>query len=80
MPEAAFYAYAAPEPAGFKVARVGPAAAFYSPDFNEFLIKYDDVRRAPSPRAALLDFLQSTYEAGAELGGWNRAELERPKR
>jgi hypothetical protein len=77
MPEAAFYAYTAPEPAGFKTARVRPAAAFYSPDFNEFLIKYDDVRRAASPRAALLDFLQSTYEAGANLGGWNRGELER---
>jgi hypothetical protein len=56
MPEAAFYAYAAPEPPGFKTARVGPSAAFYSPDFNQFLIKYDDVRRAASPRAALLDF------------------------
>jgi uncharacterized protein DUF5996 len=80
MPEAAFYAYAAPEPAGFQTARVGPAAAFYSADLNEFLIKYEDVRRAPSPRAALLDFLQSTYEAGAELGAWNRAELERAER
>jgi hypothetical protein len=77
MPEAAFYSYAAPEPDGFKTARIRPAAAFYSPDFNDFLIKYEDVRRAASPRAALLDFLQSTYEAGAELGGWNRAELER---
>jgi hypothetical protein len=80
MPEAAFYAYAAPEPAGFKTARVGPAGAFYSPDFSEFLIKYEDVRRAASPRKALLDFLQTTYEAGAELGGWNRADLERTER
>jgi uncharacterized protein DUF5996 len=80
MPEAAFYAYAAPEPAGFKTARIGPAGAFYSPEFSDFLIKYDDVRRAASPRAALLDFLQSTYAAGAELGGWNRAELERAER
>jgi hypothetical protein len=77
MPEAAFYAYAAPEPPGFKTARVGPAGAFYSAEFNDFLIKYEDVRRAASPSAALLDFLQSTYEAGADLGGWNRAELER---
>ena len=77
MREAAFYAYAAPEPAGFKTARVGPAGAFYSPDFNEFLITYENVRQAASPRAALLEFLQSTYEAGAELGGWNRIELER---
>ena len=77
MQEAAFYAYAAPEPPGFKTARVGPSGAFYSPDFNEYFIRYEDVRRAPSPRAALLDFLQSTYEAAAELGGWNRTELER---
>jgi hypothetical protein len=77
VPEATFYAYAAPEPAGFKTAPVGPAGAFYSSDFNEFLIRYEDVRRAASPRAALLEFLQSTYEAAAALGGWNRAELER---
>jgi hypothetical protein len=57
MPEPAFYAYAAPEPAGFKTAGVRPAAAFYSADFNEFLITCEGVRRAPSPRAALLDFL-----------------------
>jgi len=75
--EPAFYAYAAPEPAGFKDARVGPAAAFYSTDFNEFILKYDDVRRAVSPRDALLQFLQTTYDAGAALGNWNRAELER---
>jgi uncharacterized protein DUF5996 len=75
--EPAFYAYAAPEPAGFKDARVGPAAAFYSTDFNEFILKYDDVRRAASPRDALLQFLQTTYDAGASLGNWNRAELER---
>jgi hypothetical protein len=78
--EAAFYAYAAPEPAGFKEVRVGPAAAFYSPEFNDFVIKYEDVRRAATPRAALLDFLQSTYDAGADLGGWNRADLERAER
>jgi hypothetical protein len=76
VPEAAFYAYAAPEPAGFKDARVEPAAAFYSADFNEFILRYEDVRRAPSPRDALLQFLQSTYDAGAALGNWNRAELE----
>ena len=76
--EPAFYAYAAPEPAGFKDALVEPAAAFYSADFNEFMLKYDDVRRAASPRDALLQFLQTTYDAGAALGSWNRAELERP--
>jgi hypothetical protein len=80
MQEAAFYAYAAPEPAGFKAARIDPAGAFYSPDLKNFLLKYEDVRRAESPRATLLDFLQSTYVAAAELGGWNRAELERAER
>jgi hypothetical protein len=75
--EPAFYAYAAPEPPGFKAARVGPAAAFYSADLGEFILKYDDVRRAASPRQALLEFLQGTYDAGAELGHWDRAELER---
>ena len=73
----AFYAYAAPEPAGFKTASVGPDAAFYSADFNEFILKYDDVRRSPAPREALLQFLESTYAAGATLGEWNRKALER---
>ena len=77
MQEAAFYAYAAPEPPGYKTARVRPGAAFYSTDFNEFVLKYDDVRTAASPHDALMEFLQSTYEAGATLASWNRAELER---
>jgi Family of unknown function (DUF5996) len=77
MPEPAFYAYAAPEPDGFKAARVGPVGAFYSTDFGEFLLKYEDVRTASSPRQALLEFLQTTYEAGATLAQWNRKELER---
>jgi hypothetical protein len=77
LQEAAFYAYAAPEPPGYKTARVGPRGAYYSPDFNEFILKYDDVRSAPSPPDALMEFLESTYEAGAALAGWNRAELER---
>lgn len=73
----AFYAYAAPEPAGFAEQKVKPAAAFYHPQLKEFLLMYDDVRRAASPWQALMDFLQSTYEAGANLGNWNRGELER---
>ena len=77
MQEAAFYAYAVPEPPGYKAAHVGPRAAFYSADLNEFILKYDDVRTAPSPRDALMEFLQSTYEAGATLASWNRQELER---
>ena len=57
--------------------RIGPAASFYSPDFNNFILKYEDVRQAASPRDALLEFLQSTYDAGATPANWNRAELER---
>jgi hypothetical protein len=77
MAEPAFYAYAAPEPAGFDAARVEPASAFYSKDLGEFLLKYADVRTAPAPRERLLEFLQTTYAAAATLAGWNRNELER---
>jgi hypothetical protein len=73
----AFYSYAAPEPPGFKDARVRPAQAYYSPEFSNFLLLYDDVRAAADPRAMLLEFLQSTYEAAAILGRWDRANLER---
>jgi hypothetical protein len=73
----AFYAYAAPEPAGFAAQSAQPAAAFYHPQMKEFLLMYDDVRRAPAPRQALLSFLQSTYDAGANLAHWDRKELER---
>jgi len=74
---AAFYAYAAPEPAGFAQQSVQPSAAFYHPNLHEFLLMYDDVRKAASPREALLSFLQSIYEAGANLAQWDRKELER---
>jgi hypothetical protein len=74
---AAFYAYAAPEPAGFAAEKVKPSAAFYHPQMKEFLLMYDDVRRAATPREAVLEFLQSTYEAGANLAQWDRKELER---
>ena len=73
---AAFYTYAAPEPPGFKTAPVQPEKAFYSP-MGEFLLMYDDIRQSPEPEKLLLEFLQSTYEAGATLGNWPRAELER---
>jgi len=76
--DAAFYAYAAPESEGFKSQRVLPAKAFYSGEKNEFFLMYEDMRQADSPEQVLLDFFQSTYEAGATLGNWNRAELERP--
>ena len=77
VPYAAFYAYAYPEPSGFAQARVRPAAAFYSGDLHEFVLPYDSVREADSPDDALLDFLQATYEAAANLGKWDRATLER---
>ena len=75
--QAAFYCYAAPEPMGFAQHSVHPAQAFYHPQLNEFLLMYDDVRQSPDPRVRLLEFLDSAYAAGAELGGWNRWELER---
>jgi uncharacterized protein DUF5996 len=75
--DAAFYSYTVPEPAGFKDAHVLPAAAFYQKDVGEFLLTYEDVRKSESPTKTLLDFCQSTYEAGATLGNWPRADLER---
>jgi hypothetical protein len=72
-----FYSYVYPEPAGYKTARVRPAAARYDDTLREFVLPYDEVRRAPSPDEALLEFAQSTYEAAAGLAGWNRAALER---
>ena len=77
VPHAAFYSYAYPEPAGFADAKVEPDGAFYSKDLREFLLPYDAVRLAPSPDEMLLKFLQSTYEAAANLGGWERRSLER---
>jgi hypothetical protein len=72
-----FYAYAYPEPAGFATAPVKPAGAFYSAEFREFILAYDAVRQSPAPDATLLEFLQTTYEAAADLGKWDRAALER---
>ena len=73
---AAFYSYAYPEPAGFRSAAVKPAGAVYNSAIGEFLLPYDDVRSAPDPDAALLAFLQSTYDAAADAGKWDRAALE----
>jgi hypothetical protein len=73
---AAYYAYAAPQPAGMADEPALPAAAFWSKELSEFILMYDDVRRGPSPRDALLDFLESTYAAGAKLAKWDRASLE----
>jgi len=77
LAEPAFYAYAAPEPAGLKVATVQPAAASYNTDFNEFILPYEAVRTAPSPSDALTAFLTTTYDAAATLAGWDRTSLER---
>jgi hypothetical protein len=74
----AFYSYAYPTPAGFRERKVRPAAAFFHEKLGEFVLPYDDVRRARDPEAVLLGFLQSTYEAAAELGRWDRAALEAP--
>jgi hypothetical protein len=75
--DAAFYSYTVPEPQGFKEARVRPDAAHYEKQLGEFLLMYENVRKAESPSAALLDFCQTTYEAGANLGHWERNALER---
>lgn len=75
--EPAYYAYMAPEPPGLSTASIRPGTAWYSPEVSEFLLRYEDVRTAENPDAVLLDFLQSTYEAGANLARWDRDALER---
>ncbi len=79
FPHPAFYAYAYPEPSGFADAKVRPGEASYNRDMREFLLPYDAVRLAPSADEMLLSFLQSTYEAAADLGGWDRKSLERSR-
>jgi hypothetical protein len=76
-PEAAFYAYAYPEPAGFPAAAVRPAAAHFDPKVGEFILPYDAVRRSSDPDADVLAFFESTYAAAADLAHWDRAALER---
>ena len=76
--DASFYAYAVPEPPGLKTARVRPAAARYDEVLGEFILPYEAVRMAPNPDEALMQFLESTYEAAADLGRWPRRDLERP--
>jgi hypothetical protein len=72
----AFYSYGYPAPAGFGDARVAPDAAYFDKKLGEFVLPYDAVRRSGDPDATLMAFLQSTYEAEANLGGWDRAALE----
>jgi hypothetical protein len=76
--DAAFYAYAIPEPGGFRRERVRPDAAAYSDTLKEFLLPYDRVRREADPARAILDFAQSTYDAGASLAGWPKESLAYP--
>ena len=77
LDHASFYSYAAPEPEGFRTARVQPAEAYYSEPLGGFYLPYDAVRTAADPSRMLLDFCQSTYVAAADLGKWDRAALER---
>jgi Family of unknown function (DUF5996) len=77
MEQPIFYSYAYAEPAGFKAAPVRPETASYAAEMGEFILPYDAVRQAAAPDEALLDFLQSTYEAAANLAHWDRATLER---
>lgn len=76
--KAAFYCYAAPSPANLNAAAIQPAAAFWDSGLGEFILPYDDVRTSASPEATLLAFLDSTYNAAADLAQWDRKTLERP--
>jgi hypothetical protein len=79
MPDPIFYSYAYPEPSGFPEAKVKPANASYNPQLKEFVLRYDDLRKAASPDAALLEFARSTYDAASTLGDWDRAALAEVK-
>jgi hypothetical protein len=72
-----FYSYTAPAPAGLDKETIRPSAALYSNEMSEFILPYDAVRESDSPDGDLLEFLESTYDAGARLSNWDRAELER---
>ena len=78
VPGPAFYSYAYPEPDGYRDWKVRPEGAYYSTDLSEYLLPYDAVRMAEDPDAALMAFLESTYDAAAELGRWDRIGLKRP--
>jgi hypothetical protein len=79
--EAAFYSYTTPEPAGLAnvvgQGKIRPTETFYNSEMKEFFLLYDDVRKSDSPEQTLMDFCQTTYEAGANLANWDRAALER---
>ena len=77
LPEAAFYAYAVPQPAGLADAAVQPSQAYFHPELSEFILPYEAVQRSASPEQTLKAFLQSTWERAAELGQWDRVAVER---
>jgi Family of unknown function (DUF5996) len=77
VPRPIFFSYAYPSPEGFSDVEVRPSEAGWNTDMREFVLDYDAVRRAPSPDAALMEFLQTTYEGAARQAGWDRAALER---
>ena len=79
MPYPVFYAYAYPEPAGFSETSIMPGKARYDTTLREFVLPYDEVRKAASPDAMLIEFLQGSYEAAAKYGGWDRQALERAR-
>jgi hypothetical protein len=79
IPYAAFYSYAYPEPPDFAAAPVEPGGAFYSNELKEFILPYDTVRESASPDETLLQFLQTTYAAAANLSKWDRGSLERAR-
>ena len=76
LDQASFYSYAAPEPAGYRDARIA-SPVYYNESLSGFYLRYDDLRNSTNPEALLLDFCHTTYNAAAELGKWNRNELER---
>jgi hypothetical protein len=76
--EPAFYAYAYPEPEGYRERPVEPGEAYYHQELGEFVLPYEAVRSADDPDGALMSFLETTYAAAADLGGWDRQALERP--
>ncbi|MDV3256365.1 MAG: DUF5996 family protein [Sphingomonas sp.] len=75
--EPIFYSYAYPEPDGFRTARIAPSSSGFDAQLGEFVLPYDEVRRSSRPEEELTTFLQSTYDAAANLGGWDRGALER---
>ena len=76
LPQAVFYTYVYPQPEGYPEAAIRPEGAYYNEQFREFILPYEIVRQSDSPDETLLEFLQSGYEAAADLAGWDRAELE----